>query len=202
MARRAASASRECRPSGSGPEEVAAPAGGQDAGLHGGALAVQPPVDRGGDGVKPAGDRLPLLDGVGGHRVVDGADRVQARLDAVEGEQVVAVVVDLGLQAEPVAHGRGRHPVDVVGGHRLVQLVQGAHRAPVVGLQTGGGEVVVLVLAQVQAEIGGEDRAGLDDGRVVPLGDLVHLGVGMVRRGSLVWGVRSCGHGADAIAPG
>ena len=81
----------------------------------------------------------------------------------------------LGLQTQAGAHGGDGDPVGVVGGHGLVETVQGVHDELVAGLHTGGGQVVVLVLVEVQAEGGGQDGAGRDEGVPVVVGNLVDL---------------------------
>ena len=149
-------------------EKVHLTDGGRDTGIDRGALGLQPAVESRAGGLQTTCDRRHLIGGLGGHLV-------DARGNAVEGEEVVSLVVALGLQTQAGAHGGDGDPVGVVGRHGLVETVQGVHDELVPGLHSGGGQVVVLILVEVQAEGGGQDGARRHEGVPVVVGNLVDL---------------------------
>lgn len=56
-----------------------------------------------------------------------------------------------------------------------IEPVEGVHGEAVLGVQAGGGQVVVFVLVKIQTERRGERRAGLDEGGPIVVGNLVDL---------------------------
>ena len=94
--------------------------------------------------------------------------------------------MDLDVEAEALAHGRDRHAVDVVDRLGVGQLGEGGPGELGPGVVALRREVVELVLAHVDAEVGRLDGAVVHDGVEVPLGDGVDGG-GRCER-AWVWG--------------
>ena len=155
--------------------------GRQDAALHARLLGDEPGDHRGGHRPQPAHDGVPVRRRGGGHLVVDGTDRVQGGGDVVHAQQVKALLVHLEVQPQPLAHRRDRHLVHHVDGRGLRQQLEGLAVQLVQRTPAGGGEVVVLVLAQPAAHLGQGDRAHRQRLLEVLVGDPVHLGAGALR---------------------
>ncbi len=118
-----------------------------------------------------AGDVLPVLRGVGGHQVKDGADVLRRRGDVVQFGGVPAGFVDFQLQAQPFAHGVQRDGVHVVCRFQPVQGRQGFARCGVELRDAGRREVLEFSLAARHAERRGEARVEPDEGVRVGVGD-------------------------------
>ena len=138
-------------------------------------------------------DRGPVLLGAGGHEVEDVTTGLHRRGEDVELHPVVAGLVGLEGETQPLAHGRERDGVDGIDRIRRLQTAQGvAGECRVVGVALRR-EVVELGLASGHAQVGGLDGAGGHDGVEVGLGDGVDGG-GLASRGRR-------GHPVDATRP-
>ena len=71
--------------------------GRRDSGVDRGALGCQPAVQGRAGGMKTTRDRRHLIGGLGGHGVVDLADLVDSRRDAIERKEVVPLIVTFRL---------------------------------------------------------------------------------------------------------
>ena len=114
-----------------------------------------------------------------GHEVEDVAHALEGRGEDVEGHLVEPCGMPLLGELEPLGHGGDGHPVDVVRRRRRRRAPASvACRRTLWAAFPAGEKSSSSVLAPGHAEIGGVDRAELDDRVEVRLRDAVDVGLG------------------------
>ena len=121
--------------------------------------------------VEARGDVLPRLDVARGHEVEHVAQRLHGRGDVVQVPQVLAGLVQLDVQPEPLAHRGERDAVDVVRGLDRVQLAQRRAGGGVTLVVALRGQVGHLVVVAGQTHLGRGERVEGGEGGDVLLGN-------------------------------
>ncbi|MDI2023894.1 hypothetical protein PJL18_04443 [Paenarthrobacter nicotinovorans] len=126
---------------------------------------------------RAAGDVFPLLHGVRGHEVENGADVLGGRGDVVQVRGIPAGLVDLKVQTQPLAHGVEGDGVHIIGRLKACQGVQGQPCGLRMGCGPGRRVVLVLRFVPWQAQRGGETGIEFDQLFCVRVSDGINGGL-------------------------